>query len=125
MAKSIISTAHAPAAIGPYSQAVRVGDFLFVSGQIALDPATGMVVERDVSAQAERVMRNIKAIVEAAGSSMSNVAKCTIYLRSMEDFGKVNEVYAGFFQAAPPARATVAVSGLPKDVLIEVDAIAS
>lgn len=125
MARTIIKTGGAPAAIGPYSQAVRVGDLMFVSGQIALDPDSGEVVKGSVSAQTERAMLNVKAIVEAAGLTMNDIAKCTIYIRNMADFGEVNGVYASFFPTNPPARATVEVSGLPKGVQIEIDAVAA
>ncbi|RMF57617.1 MAG: RidA family protein [Calditrichaeota bacterium] len=124
MAKKAISTSEAPAAIGPYSQAIAAGPFLFVSGQIALDPGTGDLVDGDVRAQTQRVMENIRGVLEAAGSSLDAVVKCTIYLKNLADFGSVNETYARFFTAEPPARATVEVSRLPKGVDVEIDAIA-
>lgn len=119
-----IETSGAPAAIGPYSQAVVAGDLVFCSGQIALDPRTGQVVEGDVSAQTRRVLANLSAVLEAAGSSLSKVVKCTVYLKSMTDFTAMNLVYSEMFGAAKPARATVEVSRLPRDVVVEIDAIA-
>lgn len=124
MAKKVISTPNAPQAIGPYSQAIQAGPMLFVSGQIALDPASGDLVSGDVQAQTKRVMENIKAVVEAAGGSLDSIVKCTIFLKNMSDFARVNEVYGSYFDEAPPARATVEVSQLPKDVEVEIDAIA-
>ncbi|MFB3920769.1 MAG: RidA family protein [Terriglobia bacterium] len=124
MAQNVISTPHAPAAIGPYSQAARAGNLLFVSGQIPLDPATGQLVAGDIAAQTERVLMNLGAIVEAAGSSLEKVVKTTVYLRDLAEFGKMNEVYGKFFGGKPPARATVEVSRLPRDVAVEIDLIA-
>ena len=124
MAKKVISTSNAPQAIGPYSQAIKAGPMLFVSGQIALDPASGDLVSGDVQAQTKRVMENIKAVVEAAGGSLDSIVKCTIFLKNMSDFARVNEVYGSYFDEAPPARATVEVSQLPKEVEVEIDAIA-
>lgn len=124
MRKEIINTDKAPKAIGPYSQAVRVGDLIFVSGQIPLDPETGSVVAGDIDIQTERVLNNISGVLEAAGSSMEEIVKTTVYLKDMADFPKFNESYARFFAENPPARATVEVSRLPKDVRIEIDAIA-
>jgi 2-iminobutanoate/2-iminopropanoate deaminase len=125
MDRTIISTKGAPAAIGPYVQGVVAGGLVFCAGQIALDPTTGeMVGASDVRAQARRVMENLKAIVEAAGSSLERVVKTTIFLVDFADYATVNEVYASFFAAAPPARATVQVSGLPRGALVEIDAIA-
>ena len=118
-----VSTQAAPAAIGPYSQAIRAGDFLFVSGQIPLDPATGSLVDGDVRAQTRRVLENILAIVAAAGASPGRVVKTTVYLLDMNDFQAMNEVYATFFAAPAPARATVQVGRLPKDVRVEIDAV--
>lgn len=120
----IIGTNKAPKAIGPYSQAVKVGDIIFVSGQIPLDPETGSVVAGDIDVQTERVLNNISGVLEAAASSMEDVVKTTVYLKEMADFPKFNECYARFFAKNPPARATVEVSRLPKDVRIEIDAIA-
>lgn len=121
-----IQTDKAPAAIGPYVQAVAVAprELVFCSGQIALDPATGQLVDGGVEAQAERVLDNLGAVLEAAGCSFADVVRTTIYLKSMDDFAKVNEIYGKRFASEPPARATVEVSRLPKDVLVEIDAIA-
>jgi 2-iminobutanoate/2-iminopropanoate deaminase len=124
MGKKIIKTTDAPQAIGPYSQAVEAGGFVFVSGQIPIDPKTGDVVRADIKAQAQLIMENAGAILASAGCGMSSVVKSTIYLKNMSDFAAVNEVYGGFFPAEPPARATVEVSRLPKDVAIEMDFIA-
>lgn len=124
MSKEIITTSHAPAAIGPYSQAVRSGNLVFVSGQIPLDPATGQLVEGEIEAQAERVLRNLAAILEAAGSGLEKALKVTVYLRDLNDFGRLNEVYARSFPAQPPARATAEVRRLPRDVAVEMDVIA-
>jgi len=122
--KQTIATKSAPAAIGPYSQGVAAGNLVFVSGQIPLDPATGKVVEGDVSAQADRVLRNVRAILEAAGASMDAVVKTSVFLADLRDFEAVNRVYAGFFPSDPPARATFQVAGLPKGVLLEIEAVA-
>ncbi len=124
MPRQTISTPAAPAAIGPYVQAVRAGDFLFLSGQIPLDPATGQVVPGDVSMQAERVLDNLRAVLEAAGASFAAVVRTTVFLADMNDFAAVNEVYGRRFLANPPARVTVQVSRLPRDVRVEIDAIA-
>jgi 2-iminobutanoate/2-iminopropanoate deaminase len=121
--KRIISTDKAPAAVGPYSQAVRAGDMLFISGQIPIDPATGKMVE-GIEAQVERVLENIKAIVEEAGGSMSSIVKCTVLLQSMDDFKAMNGVYAGYFGSDPPARAAFEVSALPLGAMVEIEAIA-
>ena len=121
--KKIISTDNAPAAIGPYSQAVQYGDFLFVSGQIAFDPKTGELVEGDIEVQTKRVLENLKAIIEAAGMALENVVKCSCFLNNMEDFVRFNTVYESYFGGSAPARETVEVSRLPKDVLVEVSAI--
>jgi 2-iminobutanoate/2-iminopropanoate deaminase len=122
--RQTISTPEAPAAIGPYSQAVRAGDFLFVSGQIALDPATGQVVAGSVADQTHRVLKNLAAILTAAGASLEQVAKTTVYLADMSDFSSMNEVYATYFSASPPARATIEAARLPRDVRVEMDLIA-
>ena len=119
-----VDSSEAPKAIGPYSQGIKAGGFVFVSGQVALDPATGAMVGGDVAAQTERVLQNLQAIVEAAGSDLDRVVKTTVYLRSMADFAAMNEVYAKYFKGEPPARATVAVAGLPKDALVEMDVVA-
>lgn len=120
-----ISTLHAPAAIGPYSQAVVHGGVVYVSGQIALDPVSGQVVGADVSAQTVQVLANLGAVLEAAGSSRSQVIRTTVYLREMADFAAMNIVYAEFFGETRPARATVAVAGLPRDVRVEIDCVAA
>lgn len=119
-----ISTSSAPAAIGPYSQAIRAGDFLFVSGQIPIDPSTGGLVGGDVRVQARRVLENLGAVLAAAGASFGNVVKTTVYLVDMNDFPALNEEYGKFFGAPAPARATVQVGRLPKDVRVEIDAVA-
>jgi 2-iminobutanoate/2-iminopropanoate deaminase len=122
--RDVISTQAAPAAIGPYSQAIRAGDFLFVSGQIPLDPATGTLVEGDVRVQTTRVLESLRGILLAGGASPDQVVKTTVYLADMADFPAMNEVYATFFTAAAPARATVQVSRLPRDVRVEIEVIA-
>ena len=119
-----VESNEAPKAIGPYSQGIKAGGFVFVSGQVALDPKTGEMVGADVAAQTERVLQNLQAIVEAAGSDLDRVVKTTVYLRSMNDFAAMNEVYKKYFKNDPPARATVAVAGLPKDALVEIDVVA-
>jgi len=124
MEKEIISTEKAPAAIGPYSQAIKVGRLIFVSGQISLDPRTGQVEGFDIRRQTERVIQNIRAVLIAAGSSLDNTLKVTVYLSDMNHFAQMNRVYEEYFGRSKPARSTVAVSGLPKDVLVEMDAIA-
>lgn len=124
MSKAIVKTVDAPAAIGPYSQAVKAGDFLFCSGQIPLDPATGEVVEGDVRVQTERAMNNLVAVLQAGGASLDRVVKTTIFLIDLGDFGSVNETYAKFFTGDPPARACVEVSKLPKGVRVEIEATA-
>jgi 2-iminobutanoate/2-iminopropanoate deaminase len=125
MEKSVIFSSSAPAAIGPYSQAIRAGNILFVSGQIALDPAVGTVIDdKSVGAQTRRVLQNIQAIVTTAGASLENVVKTTVFLKDMNDFAEMNAVYGEFFGSAPPARATVEVSRLPRDVSVEIDCIA-
>lgn len=120
----IISTANAPAAIGPYSQAVVSESFAFLSGQIAIDPSTGQVVDGDIAAQTERVLENLKAVLESCGSSLNKVVKTTVYLKDMSEFAQMNEVYARYFPENPPARATVEVARLPRDVRVEIDCIA-
>ena len=125
--KQAVSTKNAPAAIGPYSQAVRVGDFLYTSGQVALDPATGALVEGGIEAQTTRAIENLKAVLEAAGIGLKNVVKTTVFLKNMGDFAAMNAVYATYFapdSAVPPARSTVEVARLPKDALVEIEVIA-
>jgi len=119
-----VHTEKAPAAIGPYSQGVVAGNLLFTAGQIALDPATGQIVQGDVTVQTERVMRNLTAVLESAGASWADVVKTTVYLQDMADFPRVNEVYGRMIGDARPARSTVQVSGLPRGVLVEIDAVA-
>ena len=121
--KKIISTDHAPAAIGPYSQAIRYGNMLFVSGQIALDPETGELVEGDIEVQTKQVLENLKAIIEEAGMTLKDVLKCSCFLKDMEDFVKFNAVYNSYLAESLPARETVEVARLPKDVRVEVSAI--
>ncbi|TGU71226.1 RidA family protein [Geomonas terrae] len=122
--KEIISTENAPKAIGPYSQGVKAGGFLFLSGAIALDPATGEVVQGGIVAETEQVMKNIGALLSAAGLGFQDVVKTTIYLASMADFATVNGIYGGYFQEAAPARSTVEVKGLPRGVLVEIEVTA-
>ena len=119
-----IATDRGPKAIGPYSQAVRANGFVFLSGQIPLDPKTQQVVEGDAAAQTERVLENLKAVVEAAGSSLQHVVKTTVFLADMNDFAAMNEVYSRYFVTHPPARSTVEVSKLPRNVRVEIDLIA-
>lgn len=123
--RTIIATGQAPQVIGPYSQAVASGGFVFLSGQIPLDPVTNQLVEDDIVVQAERVFENLKAVLEAGGSSLARALKVTVYLREMSDFGKMNEVYARYFPAAPPARSTIQAAALPRDARVEIDLIAS
>jgi 2-iminobutanoate/2-iminopropanoate deaminase len=120
----IIHTEKAPAAIGPYSQAIVAGNFVYTAGQIPLDPATGQIVQGDVTVQTERVMRNLTAVLEAAGTSWAQVVKTTVFLQDMADFPRVNEVYGRMIGDARPARSTVQVSALPRGVLVEIDAVA-
>jgi 2-iminobutanoate/2-iminopropanoate deaminase len=120
----IVHTDQAPAAIGPYSQAVIAGSLVFTAGQIALDPATGQIVSGDVTAQTERVLLNLTAVLERAGATWTDVVKTTVYLQDMADFPKVNEIYGRMIGDARPARSTVQVAGLPRGVLVEIDAVA-
>jgi 2-iminobutanoate/2-iminopropanoate deaminase len=122
--REVIATDQAPQAIGPYSQAIRAQGLIFTSGQVAIDPATQQVIAGDVSAQTERVLKNLAAILQASGSSLEKVLRCTVFLKNMGDFGAMNEVYGRYFKQAPPARSTVEVARLPKDVLVEIDVIA-
>ena len=124
MNKEIISTADAPKAIGPYEQAVKAGEWIYVSGQIPLDPKSGSLVEGDIAVQTRRVMENLKAIVETAGSSLDRVVKTTVFLKNIADFATMNEVYGGYFGTAKPARSTVAVAELPRGALVEIDLVA-
>jgi 2-iminobutanoate/2-iminopropanoate deaminase len=120
----VIATGAAPQAIGPYSQAIVSGGFAFLSGQIPLDPATGQLVEGDIAAQTERVFENLKAVLAACGTSLDRVVKTTVFLKDMGEFAKMNEVYGRYFPANPPARSTVEAARLPRDVRVEIDAIA-
>jgi 2-iminobutanoate/2-iminopropanoate deaminase len=122
--KKIVATENAPKAIGPYSQAVVHNGLAFLSGQIPLDPATGQLVEGDIATQTTRVLDNLKAVLEACGSSLDQVVKTTVYIKDMGEFAKMNEVYAKYFTENPPARATVEAARLPRDVRVEIDAIA-
>lgn len=125
MARQAVSSPDAPKAIGPYSQAIRAGSLLFVSGQVPIDPATGHIVDGDIAAQTHRVFQNIGHILEAAGASFDHVVRTTVFLADMNDFAAVNEVYGTYFSSPAPARATVQVARLPKDARVEIDAIAS
>jgi 2-iminobutanoate/2-iminopropanoate deaminase len=123
--KTVLSSPDAPKAIGPYSQAVRAGQLLFASGQIPLDPASGSIVEGDVTAQTRRVMENLRAVLKAGGLSLADVVRTTIYLVDLNDFTKVNDAYGSYFEEPYPARATVQVARLPRDARVEIDAIAA
>ena len=124
MTKKIISTSDAPAAIGPYSQAILAGDTLYCSGQIAINPSTGELVLDSIQTETEQVMKNIKAVLKAAEMDLSNVIKCTIFMSSMEHYGDINTVYAAYFSENPPAREAVAVKTLPKEVNVEISVVA-
>lgn len=121
--KQVISTSNAPAAIGPYSQAIEVNGMVYTSGQIPVNPATGEIAD-SIEGQARQVMENVKNLLEAAGTSMGNVVKTTVFIKDMNDFGKINEIYAEYFEGACPARSCVEVASLPKDVLMEMEAVA-
>lgn len=122
--REIVKTSKAPDAIGPYSQAVKINKMVFLSGQISIDPQTQQFIDGDIEIQTKRVLDNLKAVVEAAGSSIESVVKTTIYLTDMNDFSKVNEIYAAYFSKGKPARSTICVASLPKNAKIEIDAIA-
>ena len=122
--RDVIATDQAPKAIGPYSQAIRAGGLVFTSGQVALDPVTQQVITGDIAAQTDRVLKNLSAVLLAAGTSLDKALRCTVFLKSMGDFAAMNEVYGRHFASSPPARSTVEVSRLPKDVLVEIDVIA-
>jgi 2-iminobutanoate/2-iminopropanoate deaminase len=122
--REVVSTKDAPQAIGPYSQAVKANGFVFVSGQVAFDPATQQIIEGDITAQTDRVLQNLSAILQAAGSGMNKVVRCGVFLKSMNDFVAMNQVYGKYFSSPYPARTTVEASRLPKDVLVEIDVIA-
>lgn len=119
-----VSTPDAPAAIGPYSQAIKAGDFLYASGQIPLDPTTGTITEGGITAQTHQVLQNMGQVLKAAGVSFDRVVKTTVYLADMADFGAMNEVYGGYFSTPAPARATIQAAGLPRNVLVEIDVVA-
>jgi 2-iminobutanoate/2-iminopropanoate deaminase len=122
--RDVISTPNAPKAIGPYSQAIRANGFVFVSGQVAFDPATQQIIDGDIAAQTDRVLKNLSAILAAAGTGLDKVVRSTVFLKNMGDFAAMNEVYGKYFTASPPARSTVEVARLPRDVLVEIDVIA-
>jgi 2-iminobutanoate/2-iminopropanoate deaminase len=122
--KEVVATPNAPAAIGPYSQAIKANGLLFASGQIPFDPATGQIVAGDIAVQTERVLRNLEAVLTAADSSLERVVRTTVYMKNLGDFVAMNEVYGRFFKASPPARSTVEVARLPRDVQVEIDVIA-
>jgi len=122
--RDVIATEDGPRAIGPYSQAVRANGFVFVSGQVAIDPANQQVISGDVAAQTDRVLKNLAAILKAADTGLEKVVRSTVFLKNMGDFGAMNEVYGRYFTSTPPARSTVEVARLPKDVLVEIDVIA-
>jgi 2-iminobutanoate/2-iminopropanoate deaminase len=122
--RDVIATKDGPAAIGPYSQAIRANGFVFVSGQVAIDPVTNGLVSGDAALQTDRVLKNVSGILAAAGSSLEKVVRTTVFLKNIEDFATMNEVYGQYFPKAPPARSTVEVARLPKDVLVEIDVIA-
>src|ERR1700694_2850455 len=122
--REVIATDQAPQAIGPYSQAIRAQGLVFTSGQVAIDPATQQVISGDISVQTDRVLKNLAAILQASGSGFEKGLRCTVFLKNMGDFGAMNEVYGRYFKQAPPARSTVEVARLPKDVLVEIDVIA-
>jgi 2-iminobutanoate/2-iminopropanoate deaminase len=122
--KEPVKTSNAPAALGPYSQAIKVGAMVYTSGQVAIDPATGEFIGGGIAEQTDRVLKNVAAVLEAAGSSMDRVVKTLVFLADMNDFAAMNEVYGSFFPDAPPARSTVQVARLPKDALVEIEAVA-
>jgi len=122
--REVIATKDAPQAIGPYSQAIKAAGMVFISGQVAIDPATGNVISGGIAEQTERVLKNLEAILRAAGTGLEKVVKTNVYLKNMSEFAAMNEVYGKFWKSAPPARATVEVARLPKDVLVEIDVIA-
>lgn len=125
MEKQVIQTENAPKAIGPYSQAIRIGDLVYTAGQVALSPTTGELVGSDIETQTRQVLENLKAVLEASGSSFDNVVKTTVFLASMGDFAKMNAIYSEYFTGKPPARSTVQVAGLPKNALVEIECVAT
>jgi len=122
--KEIVNTSKAPNVIGPYSQAIKINKMVFLSGQIAIDPNTQQFIDGDIETQTKRVLDNLKSVIEASGSNLESVVKTTIYLTDMNDFSKVNEIYASYFSSGKPARSTVCVAALPKNAKVEIDAIA-
>ena len=124
MMREVIATKDAPQALGPYSQAIKANGFIFISGQLAIDPSTQQVISGDMAAQTDRVLRNVSAILEAAGSTLDKVVRVCVFLKSMDDFAAMNEVYGKYFLSIRPARSTVGVARLPKDVLVEIEVIA-
>jgi len=122
--REVVATKDAPQAIGPYSQAIKANGLIFTSGQIAFDPATNQIIQGDVAAQTERVLKNLEAILKAAGSGLERVVRTTVFLKNMGDFAAMNEVYGRFWKSSPPARSTVEVARLPRDVTVEIDVIA-
>lgn len=124
MRREPVKTSNAPEALGPYSQAIKVGEFVYTSGQVAIDPATGEFIGGDIAEQTERVLKNVAAVLEAAGSNLDQVVKTLVFLADMNDFAAMNEVYGKFFTGAPPARSTVQAARLPKDARIEIEAVA-
>jgi 2-iminobutanoate/2-iminopropanoate deaminase len=122
--RDVISTSDGPKAIGPYSQAIKANGFVFVSGQVAIDPVTNTLLSGDIAFQTDRVLKNLRGILTAAGSSLDKVVRATVFLKNINDFAAMNEVYGKYFTSAPPARSTVEVARLPKDVLVEIDVIA-
>ena len=124
MLKEPVTTSNAPAALGPYSQAIKVGEFVYTSGQVAIDPATGELIGGGIVEQTDRVLKNVAAVLEAAGSSLDQVVKTLVFLADMNDFAAMNEVYGKFFTGAPPARSTVQAARLPKDARVEIEAVA-
>ena len=123
--REVISTEKAPSAIGPYSQAVKYGDLVFTSGQIPIDPSTGELIQGGAKEQTEQVIKNLEAVLTEAGSSLAKIIKTTVFIKNMDDFSVINEVYSGFFSGSFPARSTVEVARLPKDVQVEIEAIAA
>jgi 2-iminobutanoate/2-iminopropanoate deaminase len=123
--KEVVHTDRGPKPIGPYSQAVKASGFIYLSGQVALDPKTGDLIGSDIRQQTERTLENVKGVLEAAGTNLHHVVKTTVFLKDMNDFAAMNEIYARYFTAAPPARSTVQVSRLPKDALLEIEVIAA
>ncbi|MHB8172420.1 MAG: RidA family protein [Thermincolia bacterium] len=124
MSKIVISTDRAPAAIGPYSQAIKAGNLLFTSGQVPIEPSTGQVIQGDIQIQTRLVLENLKAVLEAGGSSLDKVLKATVFIKDMNDFAKVNEIFAEYFRENPPARSCIEAARLPRDVGVEIEAIA-